>query len=98
MPRKRNNTNSKISNKKQKGTFLSRVTEKKLITKPQDSVLCEIANEFEDQFHYSFVIEAERLEIFYSPSIKKVTGYKAEELVKLKSLGREMVYVEDVPM
>ncbi len=97
MPRKKNNHDLKNSKKKPESSFLSGVTEKKLITEPQNYVLCEIANEFEDQFHYSFAIEADRLEIFYSPSIKKVTGYKAEELVKLKSLGREMVYLEDVP-
>ena len=97
MPRKKSNNNLKNSNKKPEGTFLSGVTKKKLITEPQNSVLCEIANEFYDQFHYSLKIDGERLEIFYSPSIKKVTGYKAEELVKLKSLGREMVFAEDAP-
>ncbi len=34
--------------------------------------------------------------MFYSPGVKKVTGYPAEELIKLKSLGREMVYEEDM--
>jgi PAS domain S-box-containing protein len=97
MPRKKSNNISKISHNKLKDTFLSGVTEKKLITEPQNSVLCEIANEFYDQFHYSLTIEGDRLEIFYSPSVKKVTGYKAEELVKLNSLGREMVYADDVP-
>jgi hypothetical protein len=27
----------------------------------------------------------------------KVTGYKPEELIKLNSLGREMVFAEDLP-
>ncbi|MDP2365572.1 MAG: ATP-binding protein [Ignavibacteria bacterium] len=88
---------SKISEKKTNDTFLSGIIEKKLITEAQNSVLCEIANVFDDQFHYSLTIKDNKLEIFYSPNIKKVTGYKPEELIKLKALGREMVYKEDLP-
>ena len=97
MLRKKDNNISKVKNKKTKNTFLSGIIEKKLITKPQDSVLCEIANAFNDQFHYLITIKGDKLEIFYSPGIKKVTGYTAEELIKLKSLGREMVHEEDLP-
>ena len=97
MPRKKNNNTSKNGDKNTNETFLSGIIEKKLITKPQDYVLCEIANVFDDQFHYSLTIKDDKLEIFYSPNIKKVTGYDPEELIKLKSLGREMVYEEDLP-
>jgi two-component system sensor histidine kinase/response regulator len=96
MPRKKNNNIPKVSDKKTKDTFLSGIIEKKLITEPQNSVLCEIANIFDDQFHYSLTIKDDRLEIFYSPSVKKVTGYKAEELIKYNSLGREMIHEDDV--
>ena len=95
-PEKKTITHQKLDDKKTKETFLSGIVEKKLITKTQDSVLCEIANVFDDQFHYSLTLKDDKLEIFYSPNIKKVTGYKPEELVKLKSLGREMVYEEDL--
>ncbi|HMN23128.1 MAG TPA: ATP-binding protein [Ignavibacteriaceae bacterium] len=95
MTRKKNNLTDKVSDKKNKASFLSGITTKKLITEPQDSVLCEIATVFDDQFHYVLKTNNENLEIFYSPSIKKVTGYTPTELIKLPSLGREMLYEED---
>ena len=95
MKRKKNNLTDKVIDKKNKVSFLSGITTKKLITAPQDSVLCEIASVFTDQFHYVLKTNNENLEIFYSPSIKKVTGYTPEELIKLPSLGREMLYEED---
>lgn len=76
-----------------KGTSLEKV----LITKPQDNVLCDIATVFDDQFHYSVFVKDNKAEIFYSPSIEKVTGYKREELVKLDLLGRELILEEDLP-
>jgi len=95
MSRKKNNLTPKLSDKKNKDSFLSYITAKKLITEPQNSVLCEIAAVFDDQFHYSLKTDGEKLEIFYSPSIKKVIGYTPAELIKLSSLGREMIYEED---
>jgi len=95
MSRKKNNIIPKDSDKKNKDSFLSGITAKKLITEPQNSVLCEIATVFDDQFHYSLTINGEKLEIFYSPSVKNVTGYTPAELVKLSSLGREMLHEED---
>lgn len=97
MPRKSNNNISKTTENKTKDSFLSGITEKKLITKAQNDVLCDIASEFDDQFHYSLVINGGKLEMFYSPGVKKVTGYKPEELIKFSSLGRENVHNEDLP-
>ena len=97
MPRKKNNLTPKVNDKNNKDSFLSGVVAKKLITEPQDSVLCEIAAVFDDQFHYSLTTDGDKLEIFYSPSVKKVTGYTPAELIKLPSLGREMVHEEDKP-
>ena len=97
MTKKKNNLTSKVSDKKNKDAFLSGITAKKLITEPQNSVLCEIAVSFDDQFHYQLKTEGDKLEIFYSPSVKKITGYTPAELIKLPSLGREMVYEEDIP-
>lgn len=97
MAQKKDNLTSKVSDKKNKDSFLSGVREKQLIKEPQNTVLCEIAAVFDDQFHYSLKTDGERLEIFYSPSIKKVTGYSPDELIKLPSLGREMVFEEDIP-
>lgn len=96
MYRKKNNLTPKLSDKKIKDSFLSGITAKKLINKTKDSVLYEIAAVFDDQFHYSLKTEDDKLEIYYSPSIKKVTGYSPEELIKLPSLGREMVYEDDI--
>ena len=95
MTRKKNNLTDKVSNKKSKASFLSGITTKKLIAEPQNSVLCEIASVFDDQFHYVLKTYNENLEIFYSPSIKKVTGYTPAELIKLPSLGREMLFEDD---
>ena len=53
MSRKKNNLILKLSDKKNKDSFLSSITVKKLITEPQNSVLCEIAAVFDDHFHYS---------------------------------------------
>ena len=97
MAQKKDNLTSKVSDKKNKDSFLSGVREKQLIKEPQNTVLCEIAAVFDDQFHYSLKTDGERLEIFYSPSIKKVTGYSPDELIKLPSLGREMVFEDDIP-
>jgi PAS domain S-box-containing protein len=97
MPRKNNNNISKANEKTQKDTFLSGVTEKKLLTESQSNVLCDIAKEFDDQFHYQLTLKESKLEMFYSAGLKKVTGYKPEELIKLNSLGREMVFEEDLP-
>lgn len=74
MYRKKNNLTPKLSDKKIKDSFLSGITAKKLINKTKDSVLYEIAAVFDDQFHYSLKTEDDKLEIYYSPSIKKVTG------------------------
>ncbi len=95
MPRKKNNLTDKVSDKQNKDSFLSGITAKKLIKEPQNLVLCDIASSFFDQFHYLLKIDGDKLEIFYSPSVKKVTGYDPEDLIKLPSLGREMVYEED---
>ena len=97
MPRKKNNLTPQLSNKKNKDAFLYGITAKKLITEPQNSVLCEIATSFDDQFHYLLKTDGDKLEIFYSSNVKKVTGYTPAELIKLPSLGREMIYEEDVP-
>lgn len=97
MPRKKDNLTSKVNDKTNKDSFLSGIIAKKLITEPQNSVLCEIAAVFDDQFHYSLTTDGDKLEIFYSPSVKKVTGYTPAELIKLPSLGREMVHEEDKP-
>lgn len=97
MAQKKDNLTSKVSDKKNKDSFLSGIREKQLIKEPQNTVLCEIAAVFDDQFHYSLKTDGERLEIFYSPSIKKVTGYSPDELIKLPSLGREMVFEDDIP-
>ena len=97
MPRKKNNLTPQLTDKKNKDAFLSGITAKKLITEPQNSVLCEIATSFDDQFHYLLKTDGDKLEIFYSANVKKVTGYTPAELIKLPSLGREMVYEEDVP-
>lgn len=95
MTRKKNNLTPKVSDKKDKDSFISGVTVKKLISEPQNSVLCDIAAAFDDQFHYSLTTDGEKLEIFYSPSIKKVIGYTPAELIKLPSLGREMLHEDD---
>jgi two-component system, sensor histidine kinase and response regulator len=97
MPRKKNNNVSKAIEKTQKDTFLSGVSEKKLLTEENRNILCDIAREFDDQFHYMLMIKADKLEMFYSTGVKKVTGYKPEELIKLNSLGRELICDEDLP-
>lgn len=97
MPRKPNNNISKTTENKPKDTFLGGISEKRLITETQNDILCYIAREFDDQFHYSLTIDGIKLEMFYSPGVKKVTGYKPEELIKLNSLGRENVHPDDLP-
>ena len=97
MSKAKKNIKNQPRSSKNQVAFLSGITNKKLVTGAHDSVLCEIANAFNDQFHYSLTIKDDKLEIFYSPAVKKVTGYKPEELVKLSSLGREMVFEEDKP-
>lgn len=96
MPRKKNSNNNSSKEIKFKTTFLSGIRQKKLLTEPHDKVLCDIASVFDDQFHYSLTIKGEELEMFYSPSIKKVTGYSPSELFNNDSLGREFVFPEDI--
>lgn len=96
MPRKKNSNHNNSREIKFKTTFLSGIRQKKLLTEPQDKVLCDIASVFEDQFHYLLYVKGEELEIFYSPSIKRVTGYSPSELIKNDSLGRDFVFPEDI--
>ncbi|MCZ7609894.1 MAG: PAS domain-containing sensor histidine kinase [Ignavibacterium sp.] len=96
MPSKKNKEVKYSKEIKPKAAFLSGIRQKKLLTEPQDRVLCDIASAFEDQFHYSLFIKGDELEIFYSPSVKKITGYLPSELIKKDSLGREFVYQEDI--
>jgi PAS domain S-box-containing protein len=88
---------NKSSNKNLSVFNTEGLLERVLITSPQNSVLCDIATVFDDQFHYLVFIKDKKVEIFYSPSIEKVTGYKPEELVKLDLLGRELILEEDLP-
>lgn len=96
MPRKKKLNITKTTNKKSKDTFLSGIANKKLITEDQNYVLSDIASSFEDQFHYSLSIYDAELSMYYSPGVKKVTGYNPEELIELDSLGREMIIEEDI--
>jgi PAS domain S-box-containing protein len=88
---------NKSSNKNLSVFNTEGLLERVLITSPQNYVLCDIATVFDDQFHYLVFIKDKKVEIFYSPSIEKVTGYKPEELVKLDLLGRELILEEDLP-
>jgi len=97
MPRKPNNNISKTTENKTKNSFLSGITEKKLAIEAKSDVLCDIASGFDDQFYYNLIISGNKLEMYYSQTVKKVTGFKPEELIKLSSLGRENVYEEDLP-
>jgi len=81
---------------KHKTAFLAGIRHKKLLTEPKDKAPCDIASEFENQFYYLLSLKDDELEIFYSPSVKKVTGYLPSELVKKDLLGREFVYQEDI--
>lgn len=96
MPRKKNSNYNSSKEIRFKTTFLSGIRQKKLLKEPNDKVLCDIASVFDDQFHYSLTLKGEELEMFYSPSIKKVTGYSPSELIKNDSLGREFVFPEDI--
>lgn len=96
MPSKKNKEVKYSKEIKPKAAFLSGIRQKKLLTEPQDRVLCDIASAFEDQFHYLLFLKGDELEIFYSPSVKKITGYLPSELIKKDSLGREFVYQEDI--
>ena len=95
MPRKNNNI-PKIKNKKPKDSFLSNIIAKNLVTDLHDSESDRIVSSVDDQFYYIINIIDNKLEMFYSPSIKKITGYSPEELVKFKSLGRECVHHEEI--
>ena len=93
MPRKNNNI-SKIKNKKPKDSFLSDIIAKNLVPDLHDSEFDGIVSSVDDQFHYIINIIDNKLEMFYSPSIKKVTGYTLKSSLKFKSLGRECVHEE----
>lgn len=68
-----------------------------LLTSPQNTILCEIASIFDDQFHYSISNNNDKIEVFFSPSVEKITGYKPEELIKFDLFGREIIIPEDLP-
>lgn len=61
MPRKSNNNISKNTENKAKETFLSGISEKKLVTEIKNDILYDIAKEFDDQFHYSLTINGSKL-------------------------------------
>jgi PAS domain S-box-containing protein len=93
MPRKKNNLIPKFSDK---NSFLSSITSKKLIKESLISVHSELADAFGDQFSYLLKTNGENLEVYFSPSVKKVIGYTPAELIKLPSLGRELLHEEDI--
>jgi signal transduction histidine kinase len=96
MNRKKNKA-SLLVNNKYLDFLADQALERKLISSPQNSVLCDIATEFNDQFHYLIKIKKNKIEVFFSPSVEMVTGYKPEELVKFNLLGRELIVDEDLP-
>ena len=97
MNKKKNKISINSKNKNSIDLISEEILERQLISSPQSSVLCDIAAFFDDQFHYLLKIRTNKLEVFYSPSIEKVTGYRPEELIKLNLLGRELIIEEDLP-
>ncbi len=97
MTRKKINTSSKVTDKNAKDLLYSGSVEKILITTPQNSILCDVASAFDDQFHWSQKFSDNKIESFYSPCIEKVTGYKPEEIVQMNMFGRELILGEDFP-
>lgn len=96
MSKKKNKISVEHKTKKSINLISDEFLERHLIVEPQNTVLCDIAAVFEDQFHYSLKILNDKLEVFFSPSIKNVTGYKPEEMVKFNLLGRELIVKEDL--
>jgi two-component system sensor histidine kinase/response regulator len=71
--------------------------ERKLISSPKNSIFEELTSVFDNQFYYLIQLIRGKAEIYYSPAVENVTGYKPEELVKLDMLGREIIFEKDLP-
>jgi len=97
MNKKKNKTSSQTEDIKLLEFLSNESVEKQLISSAQSSILSDIALVFDDQFHYSLKLMDNKAEVFYSPSVEKVTGYKPEELFKLSMFGRELIIEEDFP-
>lgn len=97
MPNRKNLKRTQTSDVNFSSLMASGSLERILLTSPQSTILCDIASIFEDQFHYSISISNKQIEVFYSPSVEKITGYMPEELIKFDSFGRELMLQEDLP-
>ncbi len=97
MPNRKNLKRTQTSDVNFSSLMASGSLERILLTSPQSTILCDIASIFEDQFHYSISISNKQIEVFYSPSVEKITGYMPEELIKFDSFGRELILQEDLP-
>jgi PAS domain S-box-containing protein len=95
MSKKKSKISAEHKTKKSINLISDDFLERNLIAEPQNTILCDIAAVFDDQFHYLLKIFNDKLEVFYSPGIEKVTGYKPEEMVKFNLLGRELIVKED---
>lgn len=97
MPNRKNFKSAKKSEKDFSELNTGKIQERILLTTPQNTILCDIASVFDDQFHYSLSINSNQIEVFYSPSVEKITGYTPDELVKFDLFGRELIVQEDLP-
>lgn len=97
MPNRKNLKRTQTSDENFSSLMSGGSLERILLTSPQSTILCDIASIFDDQFHYSLSINNKKIEVFYSPSVEKITGYKPEELIKFDSFGRELILQEDLP-
>ena len=70
---------------------------KELIQIEQDPNLLNHTVTFDNQFNYQISISDKIIQASFSPTVDKITGYSAEELITFNQLGRELIISEDQP-
>lgn len=97
MSKKKNNESERNKNNETKSSDSTNSTQRVLITTPKDDIPCAIASTFDDQFHWFHKINDKKTEVYYSPSVRSVTGYSPEEILEMQAFGLDIIYSEDLP-
>jgi two-component system sensor histidine kinase/response regulator len=97
MNKKKSNSHDQVNALKSFFSLADESIERKLISSTKDPVFENLISTFEEQFYYSIHIKKNKAEIFYSPSVTKITGYNPEELIDFNLLGRELIVEDDLP-
>lgn len=96
MSKKKINITGQNKSKESKASEIKSSIQRVLLSKSQDDIPCAIASTFENQFQWLHKINDKKIEVYYSPSVRSVTGYNPEEILEMQSFGLDIIFDEDL--